>query len=98
MSLYQDRVDEFTFGALLPPQARSLFWCFRNLLEGFTLYVILLLLAHLSDFQHAGGAWLCLVAGVVFAPLGVAIAVLIVDHQVSLLNEVQINDLKGTFQ
>jgi len=83
LSLYQDRIDEFTVGALEPPQARSIYWCFRNVLEGLTLYVILLLLAYLSDFQHSGSsAWLCLVGAVVLAPLGVAVAILIVDHQV----------------
>ncbi len=52
--------------------------CFRNLLHGLSLYLCLLLLSHLSDFQHRG-VWLWLVGAVVFVPLLVTIAILVID-------------------
>ena len=54
---------------------------FRNLVHGLTLYLTVLLLAHLSDFQHRG-AWLGLVASVVLFPLAYSVALLIVDLRV----------------
>ena len=82
MSLYQDHIDEYFVHAIYRfPQKKSIFWCVRNLLHGITLYMIVLLLAHLSDFQHRG-VWLWLVASVVVVPLIYSVSLLVVDLRV----------------
>ena len=53
MTLYQDKVDDLCVQELLRyPENGSIYRCFRTFLHGFCLYLILLLLAHLSDMQH----------------------------------------------
>ena len=53
MTLYQDKVDNLCVQELLRhPENGSIYRCFRTFLHGFCLYLILLLLAHLSDMQH----------------------------------------------
>ena len=53
MTLYQDKVDDLCVQELLrSPENGSIYRCFRTFLHGFCLYLILLLLAHLSDMQH----------------------------------------------
>lgn len=82
LSLYQDHIDEyFVHGIYRFPQKRSIYWCIRNLMHGITLYLIVLLLSHLSDFQHRG-VWLWLVASVVVVPLIYSVALLIIDLRV----------------
>ena len=51
------------------------------MLHGLTLYLIILLLAHLSDFQHRG-LWLWLVLSVVLVPLIYSVTLLIIDLRV----------------
>ena len=82
LSLYQDHIDEhFVHAIYRVPQSRSIYWCFRNLIHGVTLYLVILLLSHLSDFQRRG-VWLWLVASIVIVPLSYTIALLIVDFRV----------------
>ena len=82
LSLYQDHIDQYFVHAIYRfPQSRSIYWCFRNLIHGITLYLIVLLLSHLADFQRRG-LWLALVGVTVGIPLLYAIAVLIVDLRV----------------
>ena len=53
MTLYQDKVDNLCVQELLrSPGTQPIYRCFRTFLHGFCLYLILLLLAHLSDMQH----------------------------------------------
>ncbi len=81
MALYVDHIDECTHLVHLSPQRASIYMCFHNLLHGLSLYLCLLLLSHLSDFQHRG-VWLWLVGAVVFVPLIVTITILIIDLKV----------------
>ena len=58
MTLYQDYFDDYYVQEVTRyPNPRSLYWCFRNLAHGLTLYLIILVLAHLSDLQHRSN-WL----------------------------------------
>ena len=53
MTLYEDKVDNLCVQELLrSPGTQPIYRCFRTFLHGFCLYLILLLLAHLSDMQH----------------------------------------------
>ena len=73
LSLYQDHLDEYFVQQVYRfPQRRSIYWCFRNLVHGLTLYMIILLLSHLSDFQHRG-CWLLLIFAVVLVPLAYSV-------------------------
>lgn len=84
------------------PQRNSIYWCFRNLVHGLTLYLvsrnldfsirihcdqfwksniisishlflqIILLLCHLSDFQHRGW-WLLIIFAVILVPLAYSV-------------------------
>ncbi len=63
-------------------QRVSIYFCFRNLLHGLTIYMLILFLSHLSDFQHSGGRWLALVATAILIPLIYAVAVLVIDLKV----------------
>lgn len=79
MSLYQDNIDAYFVQEITRfPQPLSIYQCFRNFIHGFTLYLILLLLAHLSDMQHRSH-WFGFIAGVIFIPLIYSIGVLIAD-------------------
>ena len=73
VDLFQDHIDEFFVQQIYRfPQRRSIYWCFRNLVHGLTLYLIILLLSHLSDFQHRGW-WFCIILAVVLVPLAYSI-------------------------
>lgn len=79
MTLYQDYIDEhFVKEVTRWPQSRSIYWCFRNFLHGFNIYLILLLMAHLSDMQHRSH-WFGFIAGAILIPLAYAVGLLIVD-------------------
>lgn len=79
MTLYQDHIDEYFVQEVNRyPQSRSIFWCFRNLAHGLSLFLVVLLLGHLSDFQHQG-SWFLLVATVVLVPLAYSVALLVID-------------------
>lgn len=79
MTLYQDYIDEYFVGEVTRwPQSRSIYWVFRNFLHGFNIYLILLLMAHLSDMQHRSH-WFGFIAGVILIPLAYAVGLLIVD-------------------
>jgi hypothetical protein len=83
MSLYQDHIDRFWVHAIYRyPQRRSIYWCFRNLVHGLSIYMTILFLSHLSDFQHRGGRWLGLVFTAILIPLVYSIALLIIDLRV----------------
>ena len=82
MTLYQDHIDQYFVQEVTRyPQPRSIYWCFRNLVHGLTLYLIILLLAHLSDMQHRSH-WLGLIATVVLVPLVYSIGILIADLRI----------------
>lgn len=79
MSLYQDHIDTYyTHFVYREAQTESIYRCVRNLVHGLTLYLIVLLLSHMSDFQHHG-SWLGLVFSVILVPLVYSVALLIVD-------------------
>lgn len=79
MTLYQDHIDEYFVQEVNRfPQRRSIYWCFRNLVHGLSLFLVVLLLGHLSDFHHRG-SWLFLIATVVVVPLVYSITLLIID-------------------
>jgi len=83
LSLYHDYIDAFFVHAIYRyPQPRSIYWCFRNLVHGLTIYMVILFLSHLSDFQHRGGRWLCLVFTAILVPLLYSVALLVVDLHV----------------
>ena len=54
MTLYQEKIDEFCLEKLkeLEPLYITIYWAIRNFLHGFSLYLILILLAHLSDIEN----------------------------------------------
>ena len=60
MTLYQDKIDEFCLNKFeeLEPLYESIYVCIQNFLYGFSLFMILVLLAHLSDIENRSG---CLV-------------------------------------
>ena len=52
MLFLQDYIDAYFVHAIYRyPQPRSIYWCFRNLVHGLTIYMVILFLSHLSDFQ-----------------------------------------------
>jgi len=82
MTLYQDKVDDLCVQELLrSPETGSIYRCFRNFLHGFCLYLILLLLAHLSDMQHRC-QWFGFIAAAIFVPLSYSVGLLIFDLRV----------------
>ena len=69
LKLYSDYIDHFYVRFFIrDPQSRSIFECFNNLFHGLSLYLIILLLAHLSDMQHRSH-WLLLITAVLLVPL-----------------------------
>ena len=50
------------------PSRYIIYYCIQNLAQGLSLYTTVLLLSHLSDFQHRG-SWLWLIAMVILVPL-----------------------------
>ena len=57
MTLYQDKIDEFCLNKFeeLEPLYVSIYVCIKNFLHGFCLFLILVLLAHLSDIENRFG-------------------------------------------
>ena len=57
MTLYQDKIDEFCLNKFeeLEPLYVSIYVCIQNFLYGFSLFMILVLLAHLSDIENRSG-------------------------------------------
>ena len=79
LSLYKDHIDQhYVQEFLRNSQKRTVYDCVRNLVHGLTLYLIILVLSHMSDFQHHG-SWLGLVFTVILVPLVYSISVLVVD-------------------
>jgi len=79
MTLYQDLFDYYFVQEVTHyPNPRSYYWCFRNLVHGLTLYLIILVLAHLSDLQHKSN-WLVLIAIVILIPIVCSVGILICD-------------------
>ena len=60
MTLYKDKIDEFCLKKFeeLELLYVSIYVCIKNFLHGFCLFMILVLLAHLSDIENRSG---CLV-------------------------------------
>jgi len=82
LTLYQDKVDEFCVQELIrSPGTGAIYACFRNFVHGFSLYLILLLLAHLSDMQHRC-QWFGFIAISIFIPLLYSVGLLIFDLRV----------------
>jgi len=82
MTFYHDCIDGFFLRFFIKdPQSLSIFWCFSNLLHGLSLYLIILLLAHLSDMQHRSH-WLLLIATVLLIPLVYSVGILVTDLRV----------------
>ena len=83
LTLYRDHIDEY-YGHYVYrfPQTRSIYACFRNLVYGLTLYLIVLLLSHLSDFQHHGN-WLCLIFTVFLVPVVYSVVLLVINLRLS---------------
>jgi len=79
MSLYQDHFDKFYVHYLeCNPQSRSNYECVRYLVHGLALFLVVLVLGHMSDFQHHG-SWLALIFAVVLVPLFYSIGHIVVD-------------------
>ena len=58
--IFQDYIDQFFVWAVYYyPQPRSIFWCFRNLVHGLAIYMLILFLSHLSDFQGRRNSFEC---------------------------------------
>ena len=54
MTLYEDKIDKFCLNKFdeLEPLYVSIYVCIKNFLHGFCLFIILVLLAHLSDIEN----------------------------------------------
>ena len=82
MTLYSDKVDMPCVKYFVRNLGtRSIYACFQNFLHGFSLYLILLLLAHLSDMQHRC-PWFGFIAAAIFVPLAYSVGLLIFDLRV----------------
>ena len=57
---------------------RSNYECVRYLVHGLALFLVVLVLGHMSDFQHHG-SWLALIFAVVLVPLFYSIGHIVVD-------------------
>jgi len=69
LTLYRDYIDEyFVHEIWRQPSRYIIYYCIQNLAQGLSLYTTVLLLSHLSDFQHRG-SWLWLIAMVILVPL-----------------------------
>lgn len=79
MSLYRDYIDLFWIQEIYRiPIRYTIYQCIQNLIQGLSLYVTVLLLSHLSDFQHRG-SWLWLIAMVILVPLVYSVVLLVVQ-------------------
>lgn len=82
LTLYLDCIDKFYVRFFIrDPQSLSIFMCFNNLFHGLSLYLVILLLAHLSDMQHRSH-WLLLITAVLLVPLLYSVGILIADLRV----------------
>lgn len=73
-----DYIDQFWVHEIWRiPDRWIIYDCFRNLAQGLSLYLTVLLLSHLSDFQHRG-SWLWLIAMVILVPLVYSVVLLVV--------------------
>lgn len=83
MTLYQDKIDEFCLNKFeeLEPLYVSIYVCIQNFLYGFNLFMILVLLAHLSDIENRC-KWIGLILSLIFVPLAFSVGVLVFDLQV----------------
>ena len=80
MTLYQDKIDEFCLFKIeeLDPLLKSIYWCVRNFLHGLSLFLILILLAHLSDIENRG-KWVGLILSGILIPLAYSVGLLVFD-------------------
>ncbi|CAB4061084.1 SLC6A7 [Lepeophtheirus salmonis] len=80
LSVYSDHIDEYWAGGfVIHYQTRnSIFQWFLNLFHGLTLFLTLLLLGHLADFQKRG-CWLFLVALTIIVPIIYSVVIILVD-------------------
>ena len=80
MTLYQDKIDEFCLFKIeeLDPLLKSIYWCVRNFLHGLSLFLILILLAHLSDIENRG-KWVGLILSCILIPLAYSVGLLVFD-------------------
>ncbi|QQP50259.1 Uncharacterized protein FKW44_011202, partial [Caligus rogercresseyi] len=80
LSVYSDHIDEYWAGGFLSHyhQRNSIFHWFLNFFHGLTLFLTLLLLGHLADFQKRG-CWLLLVGVAVFVPILYSVVIILVD-------------------
>ena len=87
MTLYQDKIDEFCLFKIreLDPLMVSIYWCVRNFLHGLSLFLILILLAHLSDIENRG-KWVGLILSCILIPLAYSVGLLVFDIQVKNLD------------
>jgi len=88
MTLYQDKIDEFClfkFRDELEPLALSIYVCVRNFLHGLSLFLILILLAHLSDIENRS-KWVGLILCSILIPLAFSVGLLVFDLQVKNLD------------
>ena len=83
MSLYHDKIDAFCSKLFLedPKINESIYvvdvyWCIRNFLHGFSLYLILVLLAHLSDIKNKC-QWIGLIVSLIVVPIIYSVGVFI---------------------
>jgi len=87
MTLYQEKIDEFCLEKLkeLEPLYITIYWAIRNFLHGFSLYLILILLAHLSDIENKR-KWVGLILALILIPLAFSVGLIIFDLQVKNLD------------
>jgi len=82
MTLYSDKIDYFCYEFLdRSLQTAAIYKCFQNFLHGFSLYLTLLLLAHLSDMQHRCH-WFAFICTSIFVPLLYSVGLVIFDMRV----------------
>jgi len=83
MTLYHDKIDKFCLNKFdeLEPLYVSIYVCIKNFLHGFCLFMILVLLAHLSDIENRC-KWIGLILSLIFVPLAFSAGVLVFDLQV----------------
>lgn len=101
LSLYEDYIDLFWVQEIWRlPTRYIIYQCIRNLTEGLSLYLIVLLLSHLSDFQHRG-SWLWLIAMVILVPLVFSVVLLVAQmflpHEGCKQFDAQGNEVQSQF-
>ena len=79
MTLFQDYIDHFFVQEIARSrQAVYIYWCVRNVIHGLALYLILLVLAHMSE-MHIRGHWAILVILTIFIPILYSSGVILTD-------------------